>query len=218
MKNKKDLEEKIKDKVSSILEETMEKSWGITIPKVESDITDKLKGPRLNIYVSLDLTFQEAKKKFKAEFLKRELRLHKGNISQLAKFLGLDRRSIHRAIKNLEINLDEIHHQHESKEKYQQEIVDKAIRSSLDQYKSLIQPQQMEKIYQEVPTLSRNIAKFLPHQEFTWKEAECEFEKQFLTHALNDNKWKITEAANKIDIRPETLHRKIKKLRLAKHI
>jgi len=93
-------------------------------------------------------------------------------------------------------------------------IVDQTIRSTLEQYKEIIRPQQMEKMYEEVKSLSRNIAKFLPHHDLTWKEAEREFEKQFLLHALEDNNWKIAQTADKIGIRAETLHRKIKKLGL----
>ena len=49
--SKKDLEETIKEKVSPMLEETMEKHWGITIPQLGEELSDKLKNPQLNIYV-----------------------------------------------------------------------------------------------------------------------------------------------------------------------
>jgi DNA-binding NtrC family response regulator len=210
----KDLEETLKDKVSPLLEETMEKNWGIKIPKVEEDITDVLKKPQLQIYVPSHFTFQEAKKFFKAEFIKKELRLHQGNVSQLAKSLDLDRRSIHRVIHDLEIDIEEIRQHDESKETFQEEFIDKTIRSALDQYKNIIQPHQMEKMYSDVPRLSRNIAKFLPHQDLTWKEAEREFEKQFFGHALRENDWNVSQTAKKLDIRVETMHRKVRKLRL----
>ena len=212
----KDLEETLKEKVSPLLEETMEKNWGITIPKLGLDITDQLKKPQLNIYIPLHSTFSKAKKKFKSEFLKRELKLHQGNISQLAKTLDVDRRSIHRTIKDLDINLGLVRSKIESKERYQETMIDQMIRSALEHYRDLIQPQQMEKIYEEVPSLSKSIAKFLPSQELTWKEAEQEFEKQFLQHSLEQNQWKVSATAQKVGIRAETLHRKIKKLGLRK--
>tara|TARA_Y100000310_G_C20609278_1_gene777168 strand:- start:424 stop:1089 length:666 start_codon:yes stop_codon:yes gene_type:complete len=214
---KKDLEDTIKDKVSPLLEETMERSWGITIPQIESDITDMLKNPPLQIYVPMNLTFQEAKKLFRSEFIKKELGLHQGNISQLAKTLDVDRRSVHRAIKDLDIDMEKIRHDHDnltSKEKSQEELVDQTIRSALEQYKEIIQPHQMEKMYHELPNLSRNIAKFLPHQDLTLKGAEKEFEKQFLTHALTENEGSVSKTAKKLQIRVETLHRKVKKLGL----
>ena len=79
-----------------------------------------------------------------------------------------------------------------------------------------IKEKKMEQMYHEVPSLSRNIAKFLPHQHLTWKEAEKEFEKQFLERLLEENDWNVSKTADKIKIRVETLHRKIKKLRLGK--
>ncbi len=209
-----DLEATIKEKVTPMLEETMEKSWGITIPQLETDITDRLLNPPLQMYLSPTMTFKEAKKKFKSEFIKRELRLHQGNISQLAKTLDVDRRSIHRVIKDLDIDMERIRDEMTTQESRQEEVVDHTIRSTLDQYKGFIQPHQLKKMYEEVPRLSRNIAKFLPHQDITWKEAEREFEKQFLEHALKEHKWSISKVAEKLDIRVETLHRKVKKLGL----
>jgi len=208
--DKRDLEATLREKVSPLLEESMEKNWGLTIPKIEIDITDKLKNPQVSLYVPQNLTFPKAKKWFKSEFIKRELRLNKGNISQLAKVLGVNRRSIHRAIKELSITKEK--EGELTKEDLQQDIIDKTIRTTLDQYKAVIQPQQMEKMYQEVSTLSRNIAKFIPLEELTWKEAEQEFEKQFLVQSLRENENNISKTANKLKIRVETLYRKIKKL------
>jgi DNA-binding NtrC family response regulator len=211
---KKDLEETIKEKVAPLLEETMQKNWGVTIPKVEHDITDQLKEPHLNIYVPMNLTFQQAKKVFKKEFMKNELRIHLGNISELAKSLDIDRRSIHRVINDLGININKLRHQELSQEKYQEQIINKTIKDTLDHYKEIIQETKMEKMYQDIPALSRNIAKFIPHQDMTWKEAEIEFEKQFFAHSLKENNGKISTTAKKIGIRAETLHRKVRKLGL----
>lgn len=210
------LEESLKDKVLPLLEETMEKSWGITIPKLETDISDRLKNPQLSIYINTELSFPEAKKQFQKEFLRRELRLHKGNVSQLAKMLEIDRRSIHRTIKDLKIDMDELRNQDLESHNYHREFVDKAIRSTLDQYRGIIQPHQMEKMYQEVENLSRNIAKFIPQQEMKWKEAERDFEKQFLALVMKEKEGSVSKIAKRIRIRPETLYRKIKKFGLDK--
>ncbi len=94
----KDLEETIKEKVTPLLEKSMQHNLGITIPQMEQDITDKLTNP-LHFYIPFNASFKEAKKTFRREFLKQELRHHSGNISALAKVLDVDRRSIHRAIK-----------------------------------------------------------------------------------------------------------------------
>ena len=214
MTSTKDLEETIKEKVSPLLEETMERNWGITIPQIESDITDKLKNPPLQVYVSSQSTFAQAKKLFRAEFIKKELRLHQGNISQLAKTLDIDRRSIHRAVKELNLDMDKIRAQLHSPESYQEEVIDQTIRSTLDQYKEIIQPHQLEKFYQDIPELSRNIAKLLPHPDLTWEEAEQEFERQFLSLAMQEQNHNVALTAKKLNIRAETLHRKLKRLGL----
>ena len=144
-KIKKDLEETIKDKVNPLLEETMEKSWGITIPKLESDISDQLKNPHLNIYVSFSLPFGEARNRFKKAFIKKELQMQLGNISQLAKVLGMDRRRIHRTIKELDINLGEIRKKEDADDDGYEAVIKQTIRSTLDQYKEIIQPEKMER-------------------------------------------------------------------------
>lgn len=207
------LETTLKDKVSSLLEESMEKNWGLSIPKLELELSDKLQNPYFNLYIPLNSNFHDAKKQFKAGFLKQELQLHQGNISRLAHFLGLDRRSIHRVIKELAIEMPKVRVEEQKKE-YQQEVIDHTIRETLDKYKEIIQPQKLEKMYQEVPRLSKNIAQFVTHQTLPWKEAEQEFERQFLLHALKETNSNVKAAAVKIGLRTETLHRKIKKLGL----
>jgi DNA-binding NtrC family response regulator len=215
---KKDLESTLKEKVSPLLEESMERNWGITIPKLESDITDRLKNPHIHVYIPMHLPFIDARKAFKREFVKKELQLHLGNISQLAKLLGLDRRSIHRTIKELDINIENIRRKDHTSEDYEREVIHKSIHATLEPYRKILTPEKMEKIYQDVPELSRNIAKVLPHQTMTWKEAEVEFEKQFIANALKENSWNVTETARKIKIRVETLYRKIKKLGLKEEL
>lgn len=215
MKSKKDLEGTIKEKVSPLLEQTIEKSFGIIIPKLEADITDTLMNVTISLYIPFNTTYPEAKKTFKKEFLRQQLRIHKGNISQLAKFLGIDRRSIHRSIKEFGLKVERTEEsQLEVKERELEGQIDQAIRHTLENYKEIIQPKKMELMYDELPFLSRNIAKFLPSPAFTWKEAEEEFERQFLENALKKSTGNITETAREIALRTETLYRKVKKLGL----
>ena len=214
--SKKDLETALKEKVEPLLEETMERHLGISIPRIEADITDKLRQPGLNIYIPLHTNFPQAKKIFKKEFFKKEIQANQGNVSQLAKNLDLDRRSIHRTIKDLGIKIKELRTKPSEPQQQKEDFIGQQIRSTLENYEEIIQPQKMEKIYEQVKNLSKNIAKFLPKEEFTWKQAEREFEKQFLYNALEESSWNITETAKKIKLRPETLHRKIKKLGLRK--
>ena len=213
-KENKDLETALKEKVEPLLEETMEKHWGITIPKIEADISDKLKQGKLSIYIPVGMDFNNSKKKIKKEFFKKEIQTHKGNISQLAKVLNIDRRSIHRTIKDLDIDVKELRSKPMSDTQYQEEMVSQTIKSTFEQYKEILQPEKIEKVYEDLKDLSRNIARSLPKEDLTWKDAEKEFEKQFLEQALLENSWNISQTAKQIKIRAETLHRKIKKLGL----
>jgi DNA-binding NtrC family response regulator len=223
MKFKKDLEGTIKEKVSPLLEQTIERSFGITIPKLEADISDTLKNVTTFLYIPLNTSYPEAKKMFQKEFLRQQLRAHNGNISLLAKFLGVNRRSIHRSIKELSIKVERTNinatffdKSAPSLEKELEEQINHAIKHTLENYKEIIQPKKMERMYEQLPSLSKDIAKSLPPPIFTWKEAEEEFEKQFLENALKIKKNDIKKTAQEIGLRPETLYRKIKKLKLEK--
>lgn len=212
--SEKNLEETIKDKILPIIEKTMEKQWGFSIPKVEIDITDKLKRSNTSFYIPFDMDFPHAKKIFKREFLKKELRMHKCNISLISKFLDIDRRSIHRAINELGIDIDRLRNEQDNQDPDREVQIYKAIRSTFDSYRSIIQPKKMEEMYEEMQTLSRNIAKIIPHMDMTWKEAEKQFEKQFLEHSLQKNNYDVRKTAKEINIRIETIYRKIKQLEI----
>ncbi|MBI1968903.1 hypothetical protein HYS49_03255 [Candidatus Woesearchaeota archaeon] len=212
---KKNLEATLKEKVLPLVEEQLEKHWGVTIPKLEADITDQLKQGDTLFYISPHTTFREARKQFKAAFLRRELRSHQGNISQLARALEIDRRSLHRVIKELELDIDELR-QNDAGEDEQQVRIDQRLRTAFDQYKELIQPQKLEKMYEEIPALSRNIAKMLPPSHLTWDEAEQEFERQFFTQALKEHRGSIAQAARCTKLRAETVHRKVRRLQIAR--
>jgi DNA-binding NtrC family response regulator len=101
---------------------------------------------------------------------------------------------------------------------YKKEAIDEIFKATLDHYKGIIHPEKLEKVYREVPSLTKNIIKELPAMEMSLKEAEGEFERQYLKKALDENNWNISKTARKIKIRFETLHRKIKKLDIKRNI
>jgi DNA-binding NtrC family response regulator len=214
MNKKRDLEEALKDKVAPIIEGSMEKHWGMVIPKIEEDITDKLKQNTLELFIQWDLPFDEAKKRFKKDFFKRELLRHHGNVSQLAKFLGINRRSVHRVVKDLGITVAKT----QPMEKYativHEDLIKKTIQGAIDQYKEVIKGEKIEKLYKDLPEISKSIASSLPHKEFTWKQAEVEFEREYFKHHLLLNNGSKTETARNTGLRIETVSRKLKKLGL----
>ncbi len=212
---KETLDKVLKEKVEPLVDDAMHKFLGITVAELRKDITDKIeKNPLISYEIDTSITFKSAKKLFKKEFLTRLLQSHFGNVSEIAKISGLDRRSIHRAVKELSINISKVRKEMIATKYYQKEAVDTILKSSLDSYRQVIRPSRLESMYKNVGRLSEDIVKELPAIEMTWKEAESEFEKRYLEKALKENKNNLSKTAKAIGLRYETLHRKLKRLGL----
>lgn len=210
---KETLDKVLKRKVEPLLEESMHKILGVTISEFGKDISDKIeKNPLIAYDIDPAVPFKAAKKLFKKQFLTRMLQTNFGNISAVAKKTGLDRRSVHRAIKELDINIKNIRKEMIKADYYRKEAVDSILKETLDNYRQVIRPSRLEKMYRNVDRISGDIVKELPTIEMTWDEAEREFEKAYIAKALKENKGNISKTAAKIGLRYETLHRKMKKL------
>ena len=210
------LEKVMKEKVEPLVDEAMHKFLGVTISEFGKDISDKIeKNPLISYEINTAVSFKTAKKIFKKEFLTRLLQTHYGNVSVVAKITGLDRRSIHRAIKELGIDIKDVRQKMIRTEYYQREAVDSILKKTLDDYKQIIRPSKLEKMYKNVDKLSKDIIKELPPVEMLWDDAEKEFEKEYFRRVLEENKGNISKTARKIGLRYETLHRKLKKLGLS---
>ncbi len=142
------------------------------------------------------------------------LELHYGNVSEVARLSGLNRRSIHRAVKELGVNIEKIRNDFLKAEFYVKEAVDDTIRDVLDSYKKIIRKERLDTFYSHVPEVSEIIAKELPIVDVSWKDFEKDFEKKYLEKALNENNRDLSKTAKKIKLRYETLLRKIKRLGL----
>lgn len=207
------LEKVVKEKVEPLVNEAMQKFLGVTIKEIPGEISDKIeRNPLISFGITSDVKYKAAKKMFKREFLKRLLQNHYGNVSVVAKIAGVDRRSIHRDAKELDINLKKMRRDMVKSEYYRKEAVDNILRDTLDEYRTIINPQRLQKMYKNMGKLSDEISHALPVVEMTWDEAEAEFEKEYFRKALEDSDGNVSEAARKIGLRYETLHRKLKKL------
>jgi DNA-binding NtrC family response regulator len=209
----KDLEKALKDKIEPLLDESMHDMLGVTINEFGKDISDKIeKNPLIAYDIDTSISFKAAKKLFKKQFLTRMLQNNYGNVSLVAKITGLNRRSIHRAIKELRINVKRTRKEMVKADYYRKEAVDSILKETLDNYRRVIRPSRLEKMYRNVDKISGDIVKELPTIEMTWSEAERAFEIAFIKKALKENKDNVSKTARKIGLRYETLHRKIKKL------
>jgi len=211
------LEKVVKEKVEPLVDEAMHRYLGITISEIKGDISDRIgKSPLLSYEINTSVSFKVAKKLFKKDFITRMLHSHRGNIGVVAGFTGLDRRSIYRAIKEFGIDVKKIKSEAIRRDHYRRAAVDHILKDTLDDYKTILKADKLKKMYKGVGKLSSDIVKELPVIEMTWKEAEREFEKAYISKILKDFGGNISKTAKKMNLRYETLHRKIKKLGLKK--
>jgi transcriptional regulator of acetoin/glycerol metabolism len=209
------LEEVLKRKVEPLLDESMHKILGVTISEFGKDISDKIeKNPLIAYDIDTDLEFKSAKKFFKKQFLTRMLQTHFGNISAVAKVTGMDRRSVHGAVKELGIKIKGIRRDMLKADYYRRVAVGGILKNTLDSYKTVIRPGKLENMYENVEKISSDIVKELPEIDMSWDSAERMFEKAYFQKALKENKGNVSKTARKIGLRYETLHRKLKKLGL----
>ena len=204
-----------KRNVEHIVDDAMRPFLGVSIDELNRDISEKLqKSPLLPFDIDTKLKFKAAKKKFKQQFLSRLLRVSYGNISVVAKRSGVDRRSIHRIVKDAGIDVARIRIEMIKPYQIKQKAVGGIIEDVLEHYKQVIHPTRMAEVYKQVDTVSKDILDELPDKQVTLKKAEEEFEKEYLRKAVAENEGNITKTAKKIGLRYETLLRKLKSLGL----
>lgn len=216
IETEKTLERVMRKKVKPIIDHAMQRFLGVKIDELSEDISDKIESrPLLSYDVKTALSFKAAKKLFKKQFLTKIIQAHYGNISEVAKVTHLNRRSIHRAISQLGIDVETVRREMLRPTYFQREAVDNILRKTFDDYKKILHPDKLQQIYNHVPELTDDIIKEIPIREMTWKEAESQFEKQFISKILKQYNGNITRSAKKMKLRYETVIRKIKKLSIS---
>src|SRR3989338_1797183 len=181
------IDQLLDEKLKPLVQEATTKALGITVNELTEDITAKLvKTPFIDFQINTSIKYKQAKRLFKKAYLQKMLELNLGNISEVADIAGAERRSIHRLINQLHINV------HKIKEE-------------------LIRPYDL-KISAVSHAIEDVLAKYIPEKKVTLKEAEEEFERKYLQKALEENQHNITRTAKKIGLRYETLQRKMKAL------
>ena len=202
------LEKTVDDRIKSLVDGTVERYLGVGIENgMSNDITDRLKKDSLLMfYVDTKVLFKQAKKNFKKHYLEKILQIHSGNVSTSARVAGIDRRSIHRLMAELDITVDRETLMRENYTGSVQDMISGSLKHS-----EINNNERLGRMYKRMaPTLSREIVRELP--KLSLKEAEQEFESRFLKKALEESKGNISATARKIGLRFETLHRKLKEL------
>jgi len=207
-----DLEKVIKD-VQPMVREVMNKFLGISIIELDKDISEKIgRSPLMEFSIDINKPFKECKRLVKKTYLERVLRMNYGNISEVAKTLGIDRRSVHRIIKDAGIDVESIRFEMIKPYAIQQSTMNKIIENVLKNYKTVIHPDKLKNIYSHVDDVSNDILSEVPFQVPTLKQAEEEFEKQYIELILKATNNNLKLAATKSGLRYETFLRKRKKV------
>ncbi|MFQ5474531.1 MAG: helix-turn-helix domain-containing protein [Candidatus Nanoarchaeia archaeon] len=207
--------EKVVKQVEPVVSEVMHKFLGVSIDELNKDISAKLrKSPLTDVPIDISIPFKEAKRNFKRTYLRRLLRINYGNISEVARQARIDRRSIHRIIKDAMMDVARIREEMIKPYDVKQRVIEHVIEDVLDSYKNIIHPSKLKEVYGQVPELSKDILEGVPVESKSLKEAEKEFEREYLRKALVAYNYNLKETAEKIRIRYETLLRKIKRLGL----
>lgn len=204
------LERTVEDRIKNIVDGASQRYLGLGAMYLNSDITDRLKKDSLlSFYVDTKKAFKTAKKQFKKHYLEKVLQIHSGNVSTSARVAGIDRRSIHRLMTELGIIVDRQKLLAENYTGSVQEMITGALQES----ERGSQDKLMKMYRRMAPTLSREIVRELP--SLSLDEAEREFERRFIEKALGENDNNISATARKIGLRFETLHRKMKDLKIS---
>lgn len=209
------LEKVLKEQIEPIVEYNLQKYIGVTIKELSKDITDVIgNNPLLNFEIDTSQKFKLAKKVFKKIYLERLLKLCYGDVTEASKVAGIDRRTIHRLIREFRINIGKFRADAFRPEYVQKKAVNASIKTILENYQDIIHPKKLNRMYKNVPQLSEEILKEMTFSFTKLAEAEKQFEIAFLTKAMKENNWKVSKTASRIGLRTETLFRKIKELDL----
>jgi len=205
---KKDLEKVLNEKIKPIIALSTSKHIGGEISRLNEDITEKVRKLGVNLHIDLNVPFKEAKRDFKKEFLTSMIRKNCGNISEVARIVDIDRRSIHRLVNEHAIKAirEERPKMYDLKYTEVYGLIDEAI----SDYKDRISIKKLQNLYDDLPHLTDDIISCLPGEGISLKEAEREFEKEYIEKALDFCGRDLNKTANFMDIAHETLHRKIK--------
>lgn len=201
--------------VKPIVDEALHKGFGLTIDEMTRDISEKLKkSPLLRFDVNTNIPFKKAKKDFARRYLQKLLEVNYGNISEVARIADVDRRSVHRVVKSGRIDVGKIRKEMAKAYEIKQTAVSSIIEDVLESYKTVIHPVKLSEMYRNISDVSKDILDAIPEKQLTLKEAEEEFEREYIKKALGEYDGNAARAAKKIKLRYETLLRKAKRLGL----
>ncbi|MBT7903698.1 hypothetical protein HN587_07580 [Candidatus Woesearchaeota archaeon] len=185
-------------------------------------------------------TLDTARQRFENYFFKDQLRDNYGNISQVARQTGVNRRTIHRKVKEHGLEGfvdayrpqkdDELNLESQTKSLFDEQKVASALKQTLGDYKGSLHPNVYSPIEQNVSGLAKQLTTELNGQNYgitrdekissiysgiqtaDFKEAKNQFEKEFIYGTLAETGFDKQKTAEYLDIDLRSLNRKISDL------
>ncbi|MBT5021865.1 hypothetical protein HOK51_00660 [Candidatus Woesearchaeota archaeon] len=183
-------------------------------------------------------TLKEAKGKFEKYFFETKLRDNYGNIAQVARVTGVNRRTIHRKVNELGLaevvdgyrpqkEQEKVDSVRESKSLFSEDVVANTIKETISGFKDSLHPQVYTKIETGIDTLAKEMTTKLNNQNYgitneerintiydniqtsNLKDAEKEFEKNFVYSTWEAAGFDKKKTADYLDIDVRSLNRKI---------
>jgi len=212
---KESLETRLLSKLQPAIDSIMQKFMGVHIKELGEDLTAKLsKNPLLGFEITTRLPFRQAKKRFREQYIRRNLLMSYGNISEVARRLDIERRTIHRFIHEARMNVQKMRDDMLKPSYIKETAVQDVLGDVLKGYAEVLHPVKLEQMYADLSKISKDIVSSLPDEPLPLKQAEEEFEKQYFTKLLDECERKIVCVAKRAGLRYETVHRKMRKLKI----
>lgn len=209
------IEKVISEDTLPVVEKAVHKVIGISIKELNQDITQKLKkNPLLEFNINTHVPLRSAKKAFRKGYLEKVLKSHFGDISATARILEVDRKTIHRMISELGIDIKECKKALVTEDYIKEMTLSNAITNLLKNYENILHPARIDEAYSNISKISEEIVKEVQFSFLPLKDAEKEFEREYISAALKDNKNSLPKTAKSIGISHEALYRKAKSLGL----
>ena len=204
--------EKAADNKKRIVEDVFHRYLGISIRELHDDITNRLGDPTIDMIPFEKRDYKEAKSVFLKHFLVRLLNRHRGNVKSASDEARSSRRTLHRMIKNLSIDLSSIRRE-TSYPEYENKIYD-TVEKSLKQYEDVLHPKKIDDIYSNMDSISKDIAKgTIDSAKLSMREASDIFDYFFLADKIREAKGNLSRTSKEIGLSYETLYRKLRRLK-----
>ncbi len=198
-------------KKGKIVEDVFQRYLGVTIRELNQDITRNIDSPLLDFISEEEKNLKTARRTFLRHYVIRLLERHSGNVKAASDEAEVTRRTMHRLISDLHIDVSVMRKRRPSRN-YETKVHN-AIEKTLQGYEKILHPEKLDAVYEKIDDIAKDIADGTEEPKMlSLKEAEDAFLSVFIRKSIARNAGNISKAAREMGIRYETLNRKMNSL------